>query len=126
MRSTLISLLLIGMTFSCNTDEAEFPEVITSDAQQIGATSVVIEAEIKETGTIRPIQFGFLWGTASGLNFLSAPEKIDLGSTDSERKYSILLEGLTPSTSYFVRSYTSNSDYSRIYYGNEVAFTTLP
>lgn len=113
-------------SLSCNTDEAEFPEVVTKPAQQIGSTSVVIEAEIKEVGTIRPIRFGFLWGTTAGLDFLDAPHRIDLGSTEVKREFSIKLENLSPTTQYFVRSYTANSDYSRLYYGNEVEFTTLP
>lgn len=116
---------LVCVAFGCDTDEAEYPEVVTYDAQQIGRTSVVLEAEIMETGSIRPIQYGFLWGTQSGLNLFNAQEKLDLGSADGMRKFSIKLDDLAPGTNYFVRSYAAHPDYSRIFYGNEIVFSTL-
>jgi hypothetical protein len=57
---------------------------------------------------------------------LTAEKKFDLGSTADKKTYSIKLDGLTANTSYFVRSYTASPDYSRIYYGNEITFKTLP
>ena len=98
----------------------------TSEAQQIGATSVVLEADIIETGSIRPIRYGFLWDVTGGLNILTAANTLDLGSTSAKRKYSIKLEMLSPNTQYFVRSFAANEDYTKIYYGNEITFTTLP
>lgn len=115
------SLLMSG----CDTDEAEFPELITAEAQQIGATSVVWEAEIKETGTIRPIRYGFIWDTTAGLNLFRASNKLDLGETSEKRKFSIKPETLSSGTTYFVRSFAANQDYTKIYYGNEITFTTL-
>ncbi len=126
MNKFSLLLALFCLVFSgCDTDEAEFPKLITSAAQQIGSTSVVLEAEIKETGSIRPIQYGFFWSTTPGINIFNATNKLDLGQTSEKRKYSIKLESLTPNTQYFVRSFSSNPDYSKIYYGNEISFTTL-
>lgn len=119
-------MLLMSLCISgCDTDEAEFPELITSEAQQIGNSSAVLEAEIKETGSIKPIQYGFLWSTTPGINIFNTSDKLDLGSTSEKRKYSIKLESLTPSTQYFVRSFSTNADFSKFYYGNEITFTTL-
>lgn len=121
----LFGLFVVLTVISCDTEEAEFPELVTADAQQIGSTSVVLEAEIKESGSVRPIQYGFLWGTQSGLNIFGAQQRLDLGSTDAKRKFSIKLENLSPGTTYFVRSFAAHPDYSRIFYGNEITFSTL-
>lgn len=118
-------MLLCFVFPGCDTDEAEFPELITSAAQQIGSTSVVLEAEIKETGSIRPIQYGFFWSATPGINIFNATNKVDLGQTSEKRKYSIKLESLSPNTPYFARSYAANPDYSKVYYGNEISFSTL-
>ncbi|GAB1446767.1 MAG: hypothetical protein KF860_15525 [Cyclobacteriaceae bacterium] len=121
-----LHLVLICLIFSgCDNDEAEFPELITSAAQQIGSTSVVLEAEIKETGSIRPIRYGFFWSTTPGLNIFNTANKLDLGQASEKKKFSIKLESLSPNTQYFVRSFSSDPDYSKIYYGNEISFTTL-
>ena len=121
-----ITLLLFFSLAACDKGEAVDPVVATDDPQQIGKTSVVITATIQETGSIRPIQYGFLWGASGGLNLLTAKNKLDLGSTGSKKTYSIKLDSLTANTSYFARAYTASPDYSKIYYGNEVSFTTLP
>lgn len=118
-------LLLFIFTLSCDSEEAEFPELITLQAQQIGSTSVVLEMEIKETGTIRPIRYGFLWSKSPDLNLFSANNRVDLGMTSDKGKYSIRLESLMPNTQYFVRSFAANEDYSKVYYGNETSFSTL-
>jgi len=117
--------MVVVLLASCDTNEAEFPELLTSEAQEIGRSSVVLEAEIKETGTIRPIEYGFLWDTSGGLNVFTSTNKLDLGSTSDKRKFSIKLESLAPNTQYFVRSYASDPDYTKVYYGNEITFTTL-
>lgn len=109
----------------CDTDEAEFPELIAGNAQQLGTTSVVLEAEIKETGSVRPIRYGFLWSTSAGIQIFNAPNKLDLGETSEKRKYSVRLESLVSGTQYFVRAFAANQDYSKIYYSNEITFTTL-
>jgi hypothetical protein len=121
-----ITLLCLVLLTGCDKGEAVYPVVITNDPQQIGKTSIVLEATIKETGSIRPIQYGFLWGATGGLNILTAKNKLDLGSTDINKTYSIKLDSLTANTAYFARAYTASPDYSKIYYGNEISFKTLP
>ena len=53
--SYLIYCLLL-LALACQDNEADFPELNTEDAQQIGATSVVMGAEIKEIGPVRPVE----------------------------------------------------------------------
>jgi len=126
MNFSKIALLFLFSLTACDKGEAVDPVVLTNDPQQLGQTSVVIEATIEETGSIRPIRYGFLWGAAGGLNLLTAKNKLDLGSTDSKKTYSIKLDSLTANTSYFARAFTASPDYSKIYYGNEISFKTLP
>lgn len=121
-----IGFLLLFSLAGCDHNEAVNPVVVTNDPPQLGTTSAVIEGNIKETGSIRPIKYGFLWDSAAGLNILTTTNRIDLGNTDVKRIYQVALTGLTANTQYYVRAYTASTDYSRIYYGNEIAFKTLP
>ncbi len=120
-----LTLFLFFTVIACDKGEALYPEVLTDDPQQIGITSVVIEGNIKETGSVRPIRYGFLWDTVGDLNILSAKNRLDLGSTNLKKIYSIKLDNLTPNTEYFVKAYTASMDYSKLYYGNEISFRTL-
>ena len=115
-------LLLLG----CQVNEADVPELQTEEAQQIGSTSVVMGAEIKEIGPVKPVNYGFLWDTQSDITIANAKNKIILGSTSDPRKFSVKLDKLSPSTLHYYRGFAANGDYSKIYYGNVVAFTTLP
>ena len=119
-------LCLFVLIFGCQTNEADAPEMLTEEAQQIGATSVVMGAEIKEIGPVRPIQYGFLWDKQQDLSIVSAANKVLLGSASEARKFSIKLDNLKPATTYYYRGFAANGDYSKIYYGNIATFTTLP
>ncbi len=121
-----VALFIFFSLFACDHNEAVYPVVVTADPPQLGTTSAVIEGNITETGSIRPIKYGFLWDSVSGLNILNAKNKLDLGFTNSKRIYQVALTGLTPNTQYFVKAYAASTDYSKIYYGNEVGFKTLP
>lgn len=124
-RPGTLLLLFYALTTSCDTDEAEFPVLFTMEAQQIGANSVVLEASIKEVGSKKPIQYGFLWSITPGINLFNAADKVDLGMTSERRSYSIKLDALDADTQYFVRAFVANPDYATIHYGNEISFTTL-
>ncbi len=126
MNFKIITLCLFFSLTACDKGEAVDPVVVTNDPQQVGKTSVVIGASIQETGSIRPIQYGFLWDATGGLNILTAKNKLDLGSTDAKKTYSIKLDSLTANTTYYARAYTASPDYSKIFYGNEISFKTLP
>ena len=120
------SALLMVVISSCQTNEADAPEMSTDEAQQIGAMSVVMGAEIREIGPVRPVHYGFLWDTQQDLSLVSASNKLVLGSASDARKFSIKLDNLVPKTTYYYRGFSANGDYTKIYYGNVVSFTTLP
>ncbi len=120
----LVAILLVTLA-GCQVNEADAPEMSTDDAQQIGSTSVVMGASIKEIGPIRPMNYGFLWDVQSDLSIINAANKKVLGSASGPKIYSIRLDNLTKSTTYYYRSFTANEDYSKIFYGNTVNFKTL-
>lgn len=117
---------LLLTILGCQSNEADYPEMLTKPAQQIGATSVVMEAEIKEIGPVRPVNFGFLWDIQQDISIASAQNKLVLGSASEARLFSIKVDNLTPATSYYYRCFAANVEYSKFYYGDIVTFTTLP
>jgi hypothetical protein len=119
---TILALVFLG----CQNNEADVPELRTEEAQQIGATSVVMEAGITEIGPVRPMKYGILWDKQSDLSIVASANKNILGSADGPRKFSIKVDNLSPSTTYYYRGFAANDDYSKIYYSNVVTFTTLP
>ncbi|MBS1544442.1 MAG: fibronectin type III domain-containing protein [Bacteroidetes bacterium] len=121
-----ILLLLVLFASSCQVNEADAPEVVTTDPQEIGRTSAVIWADLREVGPVRPVNYGFLWDTQSNLNTLIAKSNFVIGSTSDKKTFSIKIENLTPATTYYYRGFAANADYSKIYYGNIVTVTTLP
>ncbi len=124
MRAYFIFFILL---VACQTNEADAPEQITKNAQQIGVSSAVFEAEIVAVGPVRPITFGFLWDSqGNDLTIATAANKNILGTTSDPRTFSIKVENLLPATTYYYRSFAANSDFTRIYYGGVVFFTTLP
>ncbi len=114
------------LLLACQENEPDTPGVVTQDAQQIGATSVVMGAKIEAVGPVKPINYGFLWDTSQDLTVIGSQNKVVLGSTSEVRTYSIKLDNLTPSTTYYYRGFAANGDYSKIYYANILSFTTLP
>src|SRR5882672_8055229 len=116
--------IILLLCFSCQNNEADAPEMLTEDAQAIGSTGVFMGGEIKEIGPVRPVNFGFLWDSQPDISLVTATNKYVIGSTTDPKKFSIQLSNLIPSTKYYYRSFSANSDYSKIYYGNVVNFTT--
>jgi hypothetical protein len=119
-------ILFMALLMGCQDPEPDAPNVITQDAQQIGSTSVVMGAEIKQIGPIKPMNYGFLFDSQSDLTILAAARKIVLGSTGDPKVFSIKLENLNPNTTYHYRGFAANGDYSKVYYSNIITFTTLP
>ena len=119
-------LLFLFLLVACQDNEPDAPELVTKAAQQIGATSALLEAEIKEPGPVRPITYGFLWDDQSNITFGSGASQYIGGTTSDPRAYSIQLDNLTPATTYYFRSFASDAGFTKIYYGGVVSFTTLP
>ena len=119
------SLLVIVMC-SCQDKEADAPELLTKQAQQIGTSSAVFEAELVEVGPVRPVLIGFLWDSQPDISIGTASQKFVLGPASDPRLFSINVGNLVPATTYYYRSFAANSNYTLLYYGQVVSFTTLP
>lgn len=124
MRLRWIILTLLAL--ACQENEADAPELLTQPAQQIGPTSAVLEAELTETGPIKPLTIGFLWGTTNDLTIATAQEKHIIGETSNKGPFSIKVETFTPATTYYYRAFAANGDFTKFYYGAVVSFATLP
>lgn len=123
MRRLLFFLLLLP---ACQENEADMPELLTKAAQQVGSTRAVLEGEVLETGPIKPITIGFLWGNTADLSIFSAPGKYNFGDTSDKGPFSIAVETFTPNTTYYYRAFAADTGFTKIYYGAVVSFTTLP
>lgn len=119
-------VFILFFFIGCQNNEADAPELFTEEAQAIASTGVLMGAEIKEIGPVRPVNYGFLWDSQPDITMIGAVNKYIGGSTSDTRKFSIQLSNLTSSTKYYYRGFAANADYSKIYYGNVVTFTTLP
>lgn len=118
--------LLLAVVCSCQDNEADFPGLLTKDAQQIGNSSAVFEAELVEVGPVRPILIGFLWDTQQDITIGTASQKFVIGPESNPRLFSINVGNLLPATTYYYRSFAANTSYTKLYYGQLVSFTTLP
>lgn len=121
-----LGLFCLLLLCACQDNEPDSPGMTTQDAQQIGATSGVLNGKIEAIGPVRPINYGFLWDTGQDLTVVGARNSHVLGLSSEPKAFSIKLDNLTPSTTYYYRSFAANDGYSKIYYGNILSFTTLP
>ncbi|MBL7850918.1 MAG: hypothetical protein JNN04_08455 [Cyclobacteriaceae bacterium] len=123
MKRLIVLLVLLA---ACQDNEADRPELRTKAAQEVGSTSAVLEAELVETGPIKPLTVGFLWGTTTDLSIFSAPSRHIFGDTSGKGPFSIKVENFTASTTYYYRAFAADTGFTKIYYGTVVSFTTLP
>jgi len=119
-------IFLLAVLVGCQVNEANAPELFSDDPQQIGATSVVMGAAIKEIGPVRPVNYGFLWDKHSDISIATSQNKVILGAASAPKKFSIKLDNLTPATVYYYRGFAANADNTKFYYSGVVSFTTLP
>jgi len=119
-------LFILLLAFACQENEADAPELLTKPAQQIGQTSAVLEAEITETGPVKPITVGFLWSTTNNLTLDQSPGRYIIGATGNTGPFSIKVETLNPGTIYYYRAYATNANVTQVWYGAIESFTTMP
>lgn len=124
MRKFLFLFVALSV-LACQQDEADKPKVETRATGSIGLNTAILQAELLEVGPIKPVQYGFLWSTANGVDVISAQGKVVVGeSSEGELPYSYQVTDLSPGTVYFVRAFASTNGFNNIYYGEEISFTT--
>jgi uncharacterized protein (TIGR02145 family) len=96
-----------------------FPSVITSSISDIQITEATGNGEVISDGGGEITARGICWKTSSG------PTITDNHTSESGTLgvFSSLMTGLTEGTTYYVRTYATNS--KGTVYGNEVVFTTI-
>ena len=128
--SSLSMLALVGSSLlfqlSCkkdsdnNTPTNTSIKLTTADITSITSSSAIGGGNITEAGGFSISLGGICWSTSSNPD-TSLSTKSDDG--DSLGVFTSQLNGLTPSTKYFVRAYAVNS--KGLAYGDEKSFTTL-
>jgi len=105
--------------FSVRCLKNTLPQVNTNPVSNVTTTTVMASGEVISEGAQNTVR-GFCYATISNptLSNDTTVNGTGLGA------YSGTLQNLTPSTTYYVRAYTTNSVGTA--YGNEVTFTTTP
>ncbi len=98
----------------------QLPSLTTQAASFINATSATASGAITVVGNPTPTQYGFCWNTTGTPTINDF--KTENGSTNTADGYGSILTGLTPNTTYYLRTYATNS--AGTAYGNEVNFKT--
>jgi hypothetical protein len=97
--------------------------VNTWNAGKISASQAVISYSIRIDDTTQPMEHGVCFSTSSGPS-ISNPKTTAKGYTTNTLYGE--LSGLKPGMKYYVKAYMKLLNYpDKIYYGNEISFTTL-
>jgi uncharacterized protein (TIGR02145 family) len=114
----LIGLILLGLYFSSCRENPNPPIISTKDVTEITATTAVSGGTILDDGGDAAITNGVCWNT-------SDEPTIDNNKTveSGGNSYVSNISKLSPSTTYYVRAYATNSGGTS--YGSSVLFTTL-
>ena len=119
-------LILIAALFSsCEKAERINPKIGSNEAQNIGSTQATIVGELQDLGARTNWDFGFVWSDQPSIN-INSGSLIYLGNRSEEGIFSSLVENLSPGTTYYYVSFVADPGFTRIYYGQERDFITLP
>ncbi len=105
--------------FATNTVPTATTQAVTS----ISATTATGNGCITSLGVPNPTQYGVVWSTSSNPT-VALDTKTVQGAASATGAFTSSITSLTPSTTYFVKAYATNSEGT--VYGSEVSFTTLP
>lgn len=95
-------------------------ETLSPDESKILSVNAEMSGKVTSDGGDAVTERGFVWSTSENPTLVSGESVKSEGGGIGE--FSAKLEGLTLSTTYFVRAYAQNS--VGISYGNQVSFTT--
>jgi uncharacterized protein (TIGR02145 family) len=95
------------------------PVILTNSPTSIGIDSVVIGGEILNNGGSSIVLKGVCYSTTANPNMGNARTEDGVGIGP----FTTILRNLSPSTTYYARSYAKNSQ-GVVVYGNEVSFST--
>ncbi|MCL2012142.1 MAG: DNRLRE domain-containing protein [Cystobacterineae bacterium] len=118
------SIVLVGCSDNTDPDYPEptstLPTLTTANATRIASNSATLGGEIMDEGTPTYTERGLCYSTVP--NPTTEHNRTPIAGSGIGR-FSTTLSGLTPSTTYYVRSYAVNFEGTA--YGEQVSFTTL-
>ncbi|MBS4012757.1 MAG: hypothetical protein KGZ97_03210, partial [Bacteroidetes bacterium] len=102
------------------------PAIITTLAPNsiILGTSINLNGSILELNGHTLIQHGFVWNTTGNPNIVDDTFH-NFGAPGGVGNFSYTLSGITPSTTYYLRTFTMNS-YGTVFYGNTINYFSGP
>jgi len=118
MRNPIISLLFILIGYSC-TDKLTIPVVVTAPVSDIRSTSALCGGTVVSGGGGELLNQGICWSVEKNPTISDNYVYDSIGLSS----FSITITGLSPNTSYYLRSFAINS--SGTGYGPMVKFTTM-
>jgi phosphodiesterase/alkaline phosphatase D-like protein len=98
------------------TTTATPPSAATNDATNISTNSAQLNGELSSLGTVGSVSVSFEWGLTKSYGNETIPE-----SQTATGKYSAILSGLSPNTTYHFRAKVVGDDTT---YGADAQFTT--
>jgi len=102
--------------------EASAPMVTTQAVSNIAVASAIGNGNITSLGAPNPTEHGVCWSTS--VNPTIACSKTQQGPVAAIGEFPSTMAALSPSTTYYVRAYATNT--VATFYGGEVSFITLP
>ncbi|HMU10996.1 MAG TPA: hypothetical protein PKC54_13385 [Ferruginibacter sp.] len=108
------------ISFTTSATAGALPTLITATAAFISPTSATSGGHVTADGGAAVTARGICWSTSTNPD-ITGNHTIDGSGLGA---YSSSMTSLTPSTTYYVRAYATNSNGTA--YGNEVNFTTSP
>ncbi len=98
------------------------PVLITESITSITQTTSISLNKVASYGNTPITNYGIVFSISS--NPTLNDSVVSLGSLNSAGSFTTNLVGLTPNTTYYIRSFATHSTGTS--YGNEITFTTLP
>lgn len=121
----LIALVLTAF-FSCKKDKDVDPQLSTTLATPLSATSCYVKASVPERGSYEILDYGFVYSTMGAAISITNGTKVSLGKQMPADTFSVKFSYENSSyytPTYYVRAYITNSRGTA--YGNSLTFQPL-
>lgn len=125
-RGLFLVLSLITLSFCTDQEEAperSYPEVLTHSVIGITRDGAVFSGEIKHSGKVKIVEYGFVWGLFETLEVDNADKVVFNGSKSNGNFQAVVKSNLEEDKLYYVRAYARTS--ALIVYGPAVQFLSL-
>lgn len=103
------------------TSNYSLPTITTTTVASIGTSTAISGGDISNDGGLPVTSRGVVWSTSSSPTISLSTKTFDGSGTGS---FTSNISGLTPNTTYYVRSYATNTNGTS--YGENISLTTLP